>query len=103
MSIHKQVWFEMKPVAVTEVKALIQGYVAYVARFAARQGDEWRWRTYQDAGRPTRFCSLMWHRNDRAEARARDADGTKAFADGLYKHVVDGHELRFELGADSHP
>jgi len=43
----------------------------------------------------------MWHEDESAMERHRQAEGTREFADKLYRHVVGSAEIRFDRVADS--
>lgn len=103
MALHKQIRFEVKREAVGSCLDAIREYAGYVREWAARNGPEWTWATYQERDRPTRFVSVMWHASDAAESRHRGAEGTERFANKLYPHVVASEELVMDLIADSVP
>lgn len=101
MRVHKHVRFHVHVDSIDEVNELIRDYAAYVGRWVQEHGPEWRWATYREVDDPARFVSVMWHRDEDAEQAHRSADGTERFAEGLYEHVVDSAEIRYELVADS--
>lgn len=101
MAIHQQIRFSVEPAAIDDVKYLIESYAGYVSQYAEQHEEVWTWVTYQDTQTPTDFVSVISHEDPEAETRHRQAEGTKIFAENLYKHVTDNEVISYRKVASS--
>lgn len=84
MPIFKIARFEIRPESRDVCERAMREFAAYVR---AELGDS-SWTTYRDTKAPNRYVSLIRADNAAADARHRNAPGTRRFVEVLYPNVV---------------
>jgi quinol monooxygenase YgiN len=84
MPIFKIARYQVKPEARDAVEQAMREFAAHVA--FELQGTTWV--TYQEAGAPDRYVSIITAETEEDDRRHRDSAGTKKFVEALYPNVV---------------